>query len=157
LEPAPRATSQLRANGTVSHTQSQQIEDPTNRESEEFDETREKLQMIRVKFLRLAHRLGQTPHNIVVAQVLYRLGLAEQLRGRNGGRVAGFDRTSAMAEHLEATGRNPLISLVQLWFFERQVLVKVPLSSSLLQFPRAGKAEFPKPKVRETKTQLSQP
>jgi hypothetical protein len=57
LEPAPRATPQLRANGTVSHTQSQQIEDPTNGESEEFDETREKLQMIRVKFLRLAHRL----------------------------------------------------------------------------------------------------
>ncbi|KAL9392788.1 hypothetical protein Peur_016708 [Populus x canadensis] len=74
LEPAPRATPQLRANGTVSHTQSQQIEDPTNRESEEFDETRETLQMIRVKFLRLAHKLGQTPNNVVVAQVLYKLG-----------------------------------------------------------------------------------
>ncbi|KAB5561430.1 hypothetical protein DKX38_006387 [Salix brachista] len=108
LEPAPRATQQLRANGTVSHTQSQQIEDPTNGESEELDETREKLQMIRVKFLRLAHRLGQTPHNVVVAQVLYRLGLAEQLRGRNGGRVAGFDRASAMAEQLEAAGQEPL-------------------------------------------------
>ncbi|KAF5801801.1 putative small monomeric GTPase [Helianthus annuus] len=35
--------------------------------------------MIRVKFLRLARRLGQTPHNVVVAQVLYRLGLAEQI------------------------------------------------------------------------------
>jgi hypothetical protein len=89
LEPAPRATSQLiRANETVSHTQSQQIEDPTNRESEKFDETREKLQMIMVEFLRLPHRLGQTPYNIVVAQVLYRLGLAEQLRGRKDGRVA---------------------------------------------------------------------
>ncbi|XP_011037290.1 PREDICTED: translocase of chloroplast 120, chloroplastic isoform X3 [Populus euphratica] len=108
LEPAPRATPQLRPNGTVSHMQSQQIEDPINGESEEFDETREKLQMIRVKFLRLAHRLGQTPHNVVVAQVLYRLGLAEQLRGRNGGRVAGFDRASAMAEHLEAAGQEPL-------------------------------------------------
>jgi flagellar biosynthesis GTPase FlhF len=108
LEPAPRATSQLHAIGTVSHTQSQQIEDPTNRESEEFDETHEKLQMIRVKFLRLAHRLGQTPHNVVVAQVLYRLGLAEQLRGRNSGRVASFDRESAMTEHLEATGQEPL-------------------------------------------------
>jgi Toc86/159 family protein import component len=110
LEPAPRAVQQPRANGAVSHTQSQQIEDPTNGESEEFDETREKLQMIRVKFLRLAHRLGQTPHNVVVAQVLYRLGLAEQLRGRSGGRVAGFsfDRASAMAEQLEAAGQEPL-------------------------------------------------
>jgi hypothetical protein len=64
LEPAPRATPQLHANGTVSHTQSQQIEDPTNRKSKEFDETRETLQMIRVKILRLAHRLGQTPYNV---------------------------------------------------------------------------------------------
>ncbi|XP_028773806.1 translocase of chloroplast 120, chloroplastic-like [Neltuma alba] len=110
LEPAPRVVPQPRANGTVSGTQSQQIEDSSNVEAEENDETREKLQMIRVKFLRLAHRLGQTPHNVVVAQVLYRLGLAEQLRGRNGGRVGAFsfDRASAMAEQLEAAGQEPL-------------------------------------------------
>uniref|UniRef100_A0A2P2LUB9 Protein translocase n=1 Tax=Rhizophora mucronata TaxID=61149 RepID=A0A2P2LUB9_RHIMU len=110
LEPAPRAAQPPRVNGTVSHVQSQQVEDPTNGEADEYDETREKLQMIRVKFLRLAHRLGQTPHNVVVAQVLYRLGLAEQLRGRNGGRVGAFsfDRASAMAEQLEAAGQEPL-------------------------------------------------
>ncbi|GAV84276.1 AIG1 domain-containing protein/DUF3406 domain-containing protein [Cephalotus follicularis] len=110
LEPAPRVVQQPHVNGTVSHTQSQQIEDTANGEAEEFDETREKLQMIRVKFLRLASRLGQTPHNVVVAQVLYRLGLAEQLRGRNGGRVGAFsfDRASAMAEQLEASGQEPL-------------------------------------------------
>ncbi|KAM1003142.1 hypothetical protein ACFX2C_003504 [Malus domestica] len=110
LEPAPRVVQHPRVNGTVSHAQNQQIEDPVNGETEESDETREKLQMIRVKFLRLAHRLGQTPHNVVVAQVLYRLGLAEQLRGRNGGRVGAFsfDRASAMAEQLEASGNEPL-------------------------------------------------
>lgn len=110
LDPAPRAVQQPRANGTVSQMQTQLVEDPTNGEAEENDETREKLQMIRVKFLRLAHRLGQTPHNVVVAQVLYRLGLAEQLRGRNGSRVGAFsfDRASAMAEQLEAAGQEPL-------------------------------------------------
>ncbi|KAK0582830.1 hypothetical protein LWI29_030013 [Acer saccharum] len=110
LEPAPRVVQHPRVNGTVSHTQTQQIEDSGNGETEEYDETREKLQMIRVKFLRLAHRLGQTPHNVVVAQVLYRLGLAEQLRGGNGGRVGAFsfDRASAMAEQLEAAGQEPL-------------------------------------------------
>lgn len=110
LEPAPRVVQQPRANGGVSHPQIQQIEDPANVEADENDETREKLQMIRVKFLRLAHRLGQTPHNVVVAQVLYRLGLAEQLRGRNGGRVGAFsfDRASALAEQLEAAGHEPL-------------------------------------------------
>ncbi|XVE93810.1 hypothetical protein REPUB_Repub01dG0227200 [Reevesia pubescens] len=110
LEPAPRVVQQPRVNGTVSQAQAQQIEDPANGEAEANDETREKLQLIRVKFLRLAHRLGQTPHNVVVAQVLYRLGLAEQLRGRNGGRVGAFsfDRASAMAEQLEAAGNEPL-------------------------------------------------
>lgn len=108
LEPAPRVVQQPpRVNGNVPGSQFQQIEDV---EAEEYDETREKLQMIRVKFLRLAHRLGQTPHNVVVAQVLYRLGLAEQLRGRNGGRVGAFsfDRASAMAEQLEVAGQEPL-------------------------------------------------
>ncbi|KAL0454100.1 UNVERIFIED_CONTAM: Translocase of chloroplast, chloroplastic [Sesamum latifolium] len=110
LEPASRVVQQPRVNGAVAATQNQLIEDPTNGDAEEYDETREKLQMIRVKFLRLAHRLGQTPHNVVVAQVLYRLGLAEQLHGRSGGRVAAFsfDRASAMAEQLEAAGQEPL-------------------------------------------------
>ncbi|CAI9104721.1 OLC1v1003457C1 [Oldenlandia corymbosa var. corymbosa] len=110
LEPASRHVHQPRVNGTGSTLQNQLVEDPTNGEAEETDETREKLQMIRVKFLRLAHRLGQTPHNVVVAQVLYRLGLAEQLRGRSGSRVAGFsfDRASSMAEQLEASGQEPL-------------------------------------------------
>ncbi|KAH0776679.1 hypothetical protein KY290_008090 [Solanum tuberosum] len=110
LEPSPRVVQQARVNGSASSVQNQLVEEPTNGESEEYDETREKLQMIRVKFLRLAHRLGQNPHNVVVAQVLYRLGLAEQLRGRNGSRVAAFsfDRASAMAEQLEAAGQEAL-------------------------------------------------
>ncbi|XP_021775723.1 translocase of chloroplast 120, chloroplastic-like [Chenopodium quinoa] len=110
LEPAPRAVHQPRANGQVSQAQTNIVDDTTNGEVEEGDEIREKLQMIRVKFLRLAHRLGQTPHNVVVAQVLYRLGLAEQLRARTGGRVGAFsfDRASAMAEQLEAAGQEPL-------------------------------------------------
>lgn len=110
LEPTQRVMQQSRVNGTSSQTQNQLSDDHSNGEAEESDETREKLQMIRVKFLRLAHRLGQTPHNVVVAQVLYRLGLAEQLRGRNGGRVNAFsfDRASAMAEQLEAAGQEPL-------------------------------------------------
>ncbi|KAK9064452.1 hypothetical protein SSX86_015834 [Deinandra increscens subsp. villosa] len=109
LEPAHRVV-QSQPNGTTSPPQNQVIEEPTNGEADENDETREKLQMIRVKFLRLARRLGQTPHNVVVAQVLYRLGLAEQLRGSNGGRVAAFsfERASAMAEQLEAAGQEPL-------------------------------------------------
>eukprot|EP00252_Welwitschia_mirabilis_P021151 TRINITY_DN533_c0_g1_i2.p1 TRINITY_DN533_c0_g1~~TRINITY_DN533_c0_g1_i2.p1 ORF type:complete len:1260 (-),score=356.95 TRINITY_DN533_c0_g1_i2:532-4311(-) len=110
LEPAPRATQHSRANGnsairTTQFVAEQNIDDTEN------SETREKLQAIRVKFLRLAHRLGQTPHNVVVAQVLYRLGLAEQLRGsRASNRTGGFsfDRASAIAEQLEAAGQEGL-------------------------------------------------
>ncbi|KAI3861396.1 hypothetical protein MKW98_000348 [Papaver atlanticum] len=109
LEPT-RAPQQSRVNGATPQRQAPLVEDPVNGEAEENDETREKLQNIRVKFLRLAHRLGQTPHNVVVAQVLYRLGLAEQLRGRNQSRVGAFsfDRASAMAEQLEAADQEPL-------------------------------------------------
>uniref|UniRef100_A0A1D1Z7H2 Translocase of chloroplast 132, chloroplastic n=1 Tax=Anthurium amnicola TaxID=1678845 RepID=A0A1D1Z7H2_9ARAE len=110
LEPV-RSFQPPRANGSSLLRQSQVVDDPANGDAEENDETREKLQMIRVKFLRLAHRLGQTPHNVVVAQVLYRLGLAEQLRGSRSTNRAGafsFDRASAMAEHLEAAGQEPL-------------------------------------------------
>ncbi|VAH17880.1 unnamed protein product [Triticum turgidum subsp. durum] len=76
-------------------------------DGDENDEIWEKLQMIRVKFLRLANRFGQTPHNMVVSQVLYRLGLAEQIR-RNGRGVFNFDRAQEMAERLEAAGNEPL-------------------------------------------------
>ncbi|XP_068646843.1 translocase of chloroplast 101, chloroplastic-like [Aristolochia californica] len=109
--PPSRVSQQPRANGTVQHQHAQTLEESANGETEEYDETREKLQMIRVKFLRLAHRLGQTPHNVVVAQVLYRLGLAEQLRGSRTTTRAGafsFDRASAMAVQLEAAGQEAL-------------------------------------------------
>jgi Toc86/159 family protein import component len=110
LEPATRAMQQLRANGAMSHMRPQQLDDPTNGESEEHDETHEKLKMIRVKFLRLVHRLGLAPNETVVAQVLYRLGIVEQLRGRNRGRIGtlSFDPASAMAGQLEADGQEPL-------------------------------------------------
>ncbi|KAL0912619.1 hypothetical protein M5K25_018603 [Dendrobium thyrsiflorum] len=109
LEPTPRSLQPSRVNGSVSHQQNRNSENSVPDDTEESDEIREKLQMIRVKFLRLAHRLGQTPHNVVVAQVLYRLGLAEQLR-RNTNRqgVFSFDQASVMAEQLEAAGKEPL-------------------------------------------------
>ena len=42
--------------------------------------TAAKLQSLRVNLLRIATRLGQSPRNTVVAQVIYRLELAEQLK-----------------------------------------------------------------------------
>ncbi|URD77368.1 Translocase of chloroplast [Musa troglodytarum] len=109
LEPSARSVQQAKANGSAPRRLSQPSEEPPAADGEVNDETHEKLQMIRVKFLRLAHRLGQTPHNVVVAQVLYRLGLAEQLkRNTNRPGVFSFDRASVVAEQLEAAGRETL-------------------------------------------------
>lgn len=65
---------------------------------------REKLLDIRVKLLRLAQRLGQSHRNTVVAQVLYRLELAEKLKagpGAAGGGSFGPERANALAEQAE--------------------------------------------------------
>ncbi len=69
-----------------------------------FKDTREKLQNIRVKLLRLASRLGQSHRNTVVAQVLYRLELAEKLKAGPGAAASGafsFDRAVMLAEQAE--------------------------------------------------------
>nr|AAS47583.1 chloroplast Toc125 [Physcomitrium patens] len=102
---ATTATGVPRPN-TASSTQSAATSDASiSSESSEANEIREKLQNIRIKFLRLARRLNQSPQNVVVAQVLYRLGLAESLRGGsslNRTRAFSFDHANALAEEQEA-------------------------------------------------------
>ncbi|XP_020550444.1 translocase of chloroplast 159, chloroplastic, partial [Sesamum indicum] len=67
--------------------------------SEEEKKKLEKLQQIRVKFLRLVHRLGLSPEESVAAQVLYRLAL---LGGRQGIQTFSLDAAKRMALQLEA-------------------------------------------------------
>ena len=66
------------------------------------------LQMLRIKLLRLASRLDQSPRNTVVAQVIYRLELAEQLKAGKGAQKdpsnSSFDRAVALAEQAEKDG-----------------------------------------------------
>ena len=63
------------------------------------------LQMLRIKLLRLASRLKQSPRNTVVAQVIYRLELAEQLKAGKGAQKdpsnASFDRAVGLAQQAE--------------------------------------------------------
>lgn len=108
-QPPPRPVQQVRVNGPTSLDRgSQSATESAEDDGDGSDEIHEKLQMIRVKFLRLAHRFGQTPHNMVVSQVLYRLGLAEQLRRTTANASFSFDRAREMAERLEAAGNEPL-------------------------------------------------
>ncbi|KAI3985743.1 hypothetical protein MKX01_030657 [Papaver californicum] len=90
LKPA-RASYQSLVQGTVPPRQTPPTEHAVNGVAEGNDET----------------RLGETSQNLVVARVLYKLGLAEQHQGRNQRSVDAFsfDRASAMAEQVEATGK----------------------------------------------------
>ncbi|KAL1542648.1 translocase of chloroplast 159, chloroplastic-like protein [Salvia divinorum] len=73
--------------------------------SEEDKKKLEKLQEIRVKFLRLVHRLGLTPEESVAAQVLYRLAL---LGGRQGTQTFSLDAAKRTALQLEAGEKDDL-------------------------------------------------
>ncbi|KAK7318782.1 hypothetical protein RJT34_03489 [Clitoria ternatea] len=67
--------------------------------SEEEKKKLEKLQQIRVKFLRLVHRLGFTTDESIAAQVLYRLAL---VAGRQSGQMFSLEAAKETASKLEA-------------------------------------------------------
>ncbi|XP_074567367.1 translocase of chloroplast 101, chloroplastic-like isoform X2 [Curcuma longa] len=69
----------------------------------------DKVEQIRVKFLRLVLRLGHSPDDIVAAQVLHRLGLAEGIkRARQTGRAFSAESAKRKAMQLEADGKEDL-------------------------------------------------
>ncbi|XP_010522778.1 PREDICTED: translocase of chloroplast 159, chloroplastic-like isoform X3 [Tarenaya hassleriana] len=73
--------------------------------SEEERKKLEKLQSLRVKFLRLMQRLGHSAEDSIAAQVLYRLAL---LAGRQTGQLFNLDAAKKMAMELEAEGKDDL-------------------------------------------------
>lgn len=71
--------------------------------SEEEKKKLEKLQEIRVKYLRLVHRLGFTTEESIAAQVLYRMSL---VAGRQSGQMFSLESAKETASQLEAEGRD---------------------------------------------------
>lgn len=80
-------------------------DDSENKLSEEEKTKLQKLQQIRVNFLRLVQRLGASPDDSLVAQVLYRFGL---VAGRSTGQLFSFDNAKNTAIQLEAEGKEDL-------------------------------------------------
>lgn len=76
-----------------------------NKLSEEEKNKLQKLQQIRVNFLRLVQRLGVSPDDSLVAQVLYRFGI---VAGRSTGELFSFDNAKNTAIQLEADGKDDL-------------------------------------------------
>lgn len=74
--------------------------------SEEEKQKLEKLQSLRVKFLRLLQRLGHSAEDSIAAQVLYRLAL---LAGRQAGQLFSLDAAKKKAVESEAEGNEELI------------------------------------------------
>ncbi|KAK1560062.1 hypothetical protein Q3G72_021751 [Acer saccharum] len=73
--------------------------------SEEEKKKLEKLQQIRVKFLRLVHRLGHSSEDSIVAQVLYRFAV---VAGRQTGQLFSLDDAKRTALQLEEEGKDDL-------------------------------------------------
>ncbi|EOA19785.1 hypothetical protein CARUB_v10000033mg [Capsella rubella] len=73
--------------------------------SEEEKQKLEKLQSLRVKFLRLLQRLGHSAEDSIAAQVLYRLAL---LAGRQTGQLFSLDAAKKKAMESEAEGNEDL-------------------------------------------------
>ncbi|CAK9159718.1 unnamed protein product [Ilex paraguariensis] len=73
--------------------------------NEEEKQQLERIQQIRVKFLRLVRRLGRSPADSVAAQVLYRLVLAA---GRPSSQAFSLESAKRAAMELEAEKKNDL-------------------------------------------------
>ncbi|KAL1832923.1 hypothetical protein ACET3Z_002574 [Daucus carota] len=101
LRPAPRAN---RSN-FLTPSNFSGSEEPENNLSDEEKRKLEKLQSIRVKFLRIIQRLGVSSDDSIPAQVLYRLAL---IAGRQTGQLFGFDTAKQTALQLEEDGKDDL-------------------------------------------------
>ncbi|XP_050203824.1 translocase of chloroplast 159, chloroplastic [Mercurialis annua] len=79
--------------------------DSDNNLSEEEKKKLEKLQQLRVKFLRLVYKLGHSPEESIAAQVLYRLAL---VAGRQTNQLFSLDAAKKTALQLEEEGKEEL-------------------------------------------------
>ncbi|KAL3348146.1 hypothetical protein AABB24_021680 [Solanum stoloniferum] len=73
--------------------------------SEEEKNKLEKLQQLRIKFLRLIHKLNRSPEDSIAAQVLYRLVRAA---GKSASQVSSLDSSQKVAIELEAEDTDSL-------------------------------------------------
>ncbi|KAK1292695.1 hypothetical protein QJS10_CPB17g01338 [Acorus calamus] len=105
--PAPRSRPSIFGNATeVVPLGQPPEEEPLDEEDRKLHE---KVEQIRVKYLRIVQRLGHSTEESVVSQVLYRLSLAEGIRrGRHLNRAFHLENARRKAAELEAEGNDDL-------------------------------------------------
>nr|CAD1831870.1 unnamed protein product [Ananas comosus var. bracteatus] len=86
--------------------------DPAQYECDDKDaDPLKRVESLQIKFLRLVRRIGESPENNVVAQVLYRLHLASLIRATDSEikrTCLKINKARAIAAEQEATNRPPL-------------------------------------------------
>ncbi|KAL9256180.1 Translocase of chloroplast 159, chloroplastic-like protein [Drosera capensis] len=100
LRPATRPS-----NSSSIFSPSSQVAAAEENLTEEEKKRIEKIQELRVKYLRLVHRLGHSAEDTIAAQVLYRLGL---FAGRSGSQIVNLDQAKQKALQLDADGKDDL-------------------------------------------------
>ncbi|KAF3793853.1 Translocase of chloroplast 159 [Nymphaea thermarum] len=83
-------------------------ESETENMDDEEKKLHDKINTIRMNFLRLVHRLGQSLDESAVAQVLYRLALAEGTRNSKTTRLFSLDAAFQTAKKLEEDGKEEI-------------------------------------------------
>lgn len=73
--------------------------------SEEEKKKLEKIQLLRVRFLRLVQRLGHSPEDSIVSQVLYQLAIDA---GKHSNEAFSLESAKGMAMKLEAEGKGDI-------------------------------------------------
>ncbi|CAM8973647.1 unnamed protein product [Rhodiola kirilowii] len=129
--PAPR---QVQPNLFSSSSIASRAESEVNL-SEEERKKLESIQQLRVKFLRLVHRLGQSSEDSIASQVLYRLVL---VAGRPSSPAFSLDAAKRTAQELESQGKDDLNFSLNILVIGKSGVGKSAIINSIFGENKAG-------------------